>query len=185
MKTKLLALPLLLLTILFSSCSSDDDVIDRLRTLNDIPADAEVSITYLPINIFALPIEQKLDLRQLIEKELGTDEVLNQVKEIELDDLKLEFIGADDHNNFDFLESVTLGIRTDDLPYKEVATLNEVPKGATRLDLNTVDGLYIEEYAKSESLKLVIKFKSTQDAYKLNINLKMEFDAKIDPSISL
>lgn len=183
MKKRFLFLPVILFTILFSSCSSDDDVIDRLRTLNDIPADADLSIDYLPINIFEIPVEKSLDLKQLLEDELGTDEVLNQVKEVELDNLVIDLVSADDQDNFDFLDSVTLGIRTDELPYKEVATLDEVPAGVTSLDLNTMDDLYIDDYAKSESLKLVIKFKSTQDAVNLNIKMKMEFDAKIDPSL--
>lgn len=183
MTKKLLFLPVILMTLFFSSCSEDDDVIDRLRTLDDIPANAEVSIDYLPINIFEIPIEQSLDLRQLIENEIGTDEVLNQVKEVELDNMTLELVSADDQDNFDFLESVTLGIRTDDLPYSEVATLDNVPAGVTSMDLNTIDGMYIDEYAKSETLKLVIRFKSTQDASNLNVKLKMEFDAKLDPSL--
>ncbi|MGO3182710.1 MAG: hypothetical protein ACTIJ9_07755 [Aequorivita sp.] len=183
MNKKFLFLPLLLIIILVSSCSSDDDVIDRLRTLNDIPANADLSIDYLPINIFAIPIEQSLDLRQLIEDELGTDEVLNQVKEVELDNLVIDLVSADNQDNFDFLDSVTLGIRTDDLPYKEVATLDDVPSGETSLDMNTINDLYIDEYAKSETLKLVVKFKSTQDAVNLNIKMKMEFDAKLDPSL--
>ncbi|WP_026450288.1 hypothetical protein [Aequorivita capsosiphonis] len=183
MKKKFLFLPVVLITILFSSCSSDDDVIDRLRTLNDIPANADLSIDYLPINIFEIPVEKSLDLRQLIEDELGTDEVLNQVKEIELDDMVIDLVSADDQDNFDFLDSVTLGIKTDDLPYKEVATIDNVPTEVTNLDLNTIDDLYIDEYAKSETLKLVIKFKSTQDAVNLNIKLKMKFDAKLDPSL--
>lgn len=183
MKKKFLFLPVVLITILFSSCSSDDDVIDRLRTLNDIPANADISIEYLPINIFEIPIEKSLDLKQLIEDELGTDEVLNQVKEVELDNLVIDFVSADDQENFDFLDSVTLGIRTDDLPYKEVANLDKVPTGVTSLDLNTMDDLYIDEYAKSETLKLVIKFKSTQDAVNLDIKMKMKFGAKLDPSL--
>ncbi|MDQ7916711.1 hypothetical protein RBU60_03920 [Mesonia sp. MT50] len=183
MNKKLLFLPVVLMTILFSSCSDDDDVIDRLRTLNDIPANAEVSFDYLPINLFEIPVETSLDLRQLIENELGTDEALNQVKEIELDDMDIVLVSADDQENFDFIDSVTLGIRTDDLEYKEVAILDEVPTGITTLDLNTTDGLYVDDYAKSESLKLVIKFKSTQDASNINLKLKMKFDAKLDPSL--
>lgn len=183
MNKKFLFFPLILVTILFASCSSDDDIIDRLRTLNDIPANADLSIDYLPINIFAIPLETGIDLKQLIENELGSDEVLNQVKEIELDDMVIELVSADNQDNFDFLESVTLGIRTDDFPYKEVATLDNIPSGLTNLDLNTADGVYIDEYAKSESLKLVIKFKSTQDAVNLNLRLKMKFDAKLDPSL--
>lgn len=186
MNKKFLFLPLILITILFGSCSKDDsvdDVIDRLRTLNDIPATADLAIEYLPINIFAIPIETSLDLKQLIENELGTDEVLNQVKEVELDELIIDLVSADDQENFDFLESVTLGIKTDDLPYKEVATLENVPTGVTSFDLNTMDELFIDDYAKSETLKLVIKFKSTQDAVNLNIKMKMKFDAKLDPSL--
>ena len=95
----------------------------------------------------------------------------------------IELVSADNQDNFDFLESVTLGIRTDDLPYKEVATLDNIPSGLINLDLNTAEGVYIDEYAKSESLKLVIKFKSTQDAVNLNLRLKMKFDAKLDPSL--
>ena len=183
MTKKLLAVPVILIILFLSSCSKDDDVIDRLRTLDDIPANADLSINYLPINIFEIPIEQSLDLRQLIENELGTDEVLNQVKEVELDDMTLELVSADDQDNFNFLESVTLGIVTDDLPYSEVSTLYNVPTGITSMILNTIDGVYIDEYAKSETLKLVIKFKSTQDASNLNVRLKMKFDAKITPSI--
>lgn len=183
MKKKLFFLPVVLLTLIFGSCSSDDDIIDRLRTLNDIPANAEINIAYLPINIFAIPIETSLDLKQLIEDELGTDEVLNQVKEIELDDMVIELVSADDQENFDFLQSVTLGIKTDDLPYKEVARLDEVPTGVTSLDMNTLDGVYIDDYAKSDNLKLVIKFRSTGDATDLSLKMKMKFDAKLDPSL--
>lgn len=183
MKKKLLVLPVILFTILFSSCSSDDDVLDRLRTLNDIPANADIELEYLPINIFEIPIETSIDLRALLENELGTDEALNQVKDIELDDMDIELISADDQENFDFIDSVTLGIRTNDLDYKEVATLDDIPTGLTTLDLNTTDDLYIDDYAKSESLKLVIKFKSTQDATNIKLKLKMKFDAKLDPSL--
>lgn len=182
MKKKILILPMILLGLFFTSCE-DDDVLDRLRTLDDLPANADVSVDYLPINIFAIPFEKDLDLKQLIEDELGTDEVLNQVKEIELDDLVIELTSADDQDNFDFLEGVTLGIRTADLDYREVASLNSIPADVTTLDLNTVDGLYIDEYAKSDSLKLVIQFESTEDANNLNVKLKMKFDAKIDPSL--
>ncbi|MBW2961219.1 hypothetical protein [Mesonia aestuariivivens] len=183
MKKTYLFLPVLFMTILFSSCSDDDDVVDRLRTISDIPINAEVSIDYLPINIFEIPVEKDLDLRQLIENELGTDETLDQVEEVELDDMDIVLVSANDQENFDFINSVTLGIRTDDLEYKEVATLDEIPSGATTLDLNTIDGVFIDEYAKSESLKLVIKFESTEDASNLNLNLKMQFDAKLDPSL--
>ncbi|WP_194850347.1 hypothetical protein [Nonlabens antarcticus] len=183
MNKKFLVLPLILFAALFNSCSEDDDLLDRLRTVSDIPANADLSVDYLPINIFAIPIETSLDLRQLIEDELGTDEVLNQVKEIELEDLDIELVSADDQDNFDFIDSVTLGIKTDDLPYKEVATLDNVPNGVTTMELSTTDDLYIDDYAKSESLKLVVKFKSTQDATNLKVTLKMKFDAKIDPSL--
>ncbi len=173
MNRKTLFLPLLLIAVLFTSCSKDDDiddVINNLRTLNDIPANADISVEYLPINLFEIPFEKSLDLRDLIEDELGTDEALNQVKEVELDDMIIEFVSADDQENFDFINSVTLGIRTDDLIYKEVAFLDDVPTGVTSLDLNTIDDLYIDEYAKSETLKLVIKFESTEDANNLNLN---------------
>jgi len=176
-------LPVFLMTIFLTSCSDDDDVVDRLRTISDVPASAEVSVDYLPINIFEIPVETDLDLRQLIEDELGTDEALNQVKEIELDDMDIVLMSADDQENFDFVNSVTLGIRTDDLDYKEVAFLDEIPSGATTLDLNTLDDVFIDDYAKSESLKLVVQFESTEDATNLNLNMEMEFDAKLDPSL--
>lgn len=127
MKKSLLFLPVVLMTILTSSCSSDDDVIDRLTKITDIPANADLSIDYLPINLFEIPIEQNLNLRQLIYDELGSDEALDQVKEVELEDMSIELLSADDQENFDFIESVTLGVRTDELPYKEVATLENIP----------------------------------------------------------
>lgn len=180
---KLLFLPVILMVVIFSSCSGDDDIIDRISTLNDIPADAELSIDYLPVNLFEIPIEQNLDLRQLIKDQLGVDGTLNQVKDVELDAMVIELISADNRDNFDFLDSVILGVRTDDLAYMEVASLDEVPTGVTSIDLNTVNDFYIDEYAKSETLKLVVKFKSTQDVYNLSIKLKMKFDAQIDPSL--
>ena len=176
-------LPVFLMTIFLTSCSDDDDVVDRLRTISDVPASAEVSVDYLPINVFEIPVETDLDLRQLIEDELGTDEALNQVKEIELDDMDIVLMSAEDQENFDFVNSLTLGIRTDDLDYKEVAFLDEIPSGATTLDLNTLDDVFIDDYAKSESLKLVVQFESTEDATDLNLNMEMEFDAKLDPSL--
>ena len=64
-------LPVFLMPIFLTSCSDDDDVVDRLRTISDVPASAEVSVDYLPINVFEIPVETDLDLRQLIEDELG------------------------------------------------------------------------------------------------------------------
>lgn len=183
MKKSLLFLPVVLMTILMSSCSSDDDVVDRLTKITDIPANADLSIDYLPINLFEIPIEQNLNLRQLIDDELGSDEALDQVKEVELEDMSIELLSADDQENFDFIESVTLGVRTDELPYKEVATLENIPSGVSILDLKTTDDLYVDDYAKSENMKLVIKFKSVEDAYNLDLKLRMEFDAKLDPSL--
>lgn len=183
MKKSLLFLPVVLMTILTSSCSSDDDVIDRLTKITDIPANADLSIDYLPINLFEIPIEQNLNLRQLIYDELGSDEALDQVKEVELEDMSIELLSADDQENFDFIESVTLGVRTDELPYKEVATLENIPSGVSILDLETTDDLYVDDYAKSENMKLVIKLKSVEDAYNLDLKLRMKFDAKLDPSL--
>ena len=97
--------------------------------------------------------------------------------------MDIVFLNAEDQENFDFVNSVTLGIRTDDLDYKEVAFLDEIPSGATTLDLNTLDDVFIDDYAKSESLKLVVQFESTEDATDLNLNMEMEFDAKLDPSL--
>lgn len=183
MKKSLLFLPFILLTVLVSSCSSDDDVVDRLTKITDIPVNADLSLEYLPINLFEIPIEKELNLRQLIDDELGSDQALDQVKEVELEDMSLELLSADDQENFDFIESVTLGVRTDDLPYKEVATLDNVPSGVSILDLNPTDDLYVDDYAKSNSMKLVVKFKSIEDANNLNLKLRMEFDAKLDPSL--
>jgi hypothetical protein len=183
MNKKLSLLPLFLFISLIYSCSETDAILDKLRTINDIPATADLSIAYLPINLFEIPLEKTLNLRQIIEDELGSDEVLNQVKEIELDDLSIDLISADNQENFDFLDSVTLGIETENLPYVEIANLDVVPTGVTTMDLETTNDLHIDEYAKSENLKLVVRFKSTQDARNLEIRLRMKFDAKLDPSL--
>lgn len=51
------------------------------------------------------------------------------------------------------------------------------------MDLETTDDLYVDDYAKSENMKLVIKLKSVEDAYNLDLKLRMKFDAKLDPSL--
>ncbi|WP_417886193.1 hypothetical protein [Zunongwangia sp.] len=185
MNKKLLFLPVLLLGILFTACSDDDnvdDVVDRIRTIDDIPVSANASIDYLPINPLEIPIETDVNLRDALEDKTGTDETIDQVEDIELDDLSIELVSADEQENFDFVNSVTLGVRTDDLEYKEIAHLDEVPEGQTSIELETTED-YVDEYAKSESLKLVVKFESTDDANNLEVKLNMEFDAKLDPSL--
>lgn len=184
MNKKFFILPAILLSLIFTSCSDDDDdVTDRLTTISDIPVNADVSVDYLPINLFEIPIETEINLRDLIEDELGTDEALNQVKNIRLKNMKIDLVGADDQEDFDFIDAVTLGVRTNDLEYKEVATLDPTPDGVTTLDMNTNSDLYIDDYAKSENMKLVVKFKSTEDASNLDVKLKMKFTAKLDPSL--
>lgn len=136
----------------------------------------------MPINIFEIPVETDVDLREALEEETGTDETIDQVEEIQLDNLNINLVSADDQENFDFVNSVTLGVRTDNLEYMEIAHLDEVPTGKTTIDLTTTE-TYVDEYAKSENLKLVVQFESTEDANNLEIRLDMEFDAKIDPSL--
>ncbi|MDT0293843.1 hypothetical protein ACFQ3R_10675 [Mesonia ostreae] len=182
MNKKFLFLPVVLMTILFSSCSDDDDVVDRLRTIDDIPVSVEETVSYLPINVFDFPIETDVDLRGAIEDELGTDEALDQVDEIELDNMALELVSADDQENFDFIDSVTISVRTNGLDIKQVASLDNVPEGATRIELNTTDD-FVDEYAKSDDLKLIIQFTSTEDANNITVKMDMEFDAKLDPSL--
>lgn len=183
MNKKLFISPAILLSLIFTSRSDDDDVTDRLTTISDIPVNADVSVDYLPINLFEIPLETEINLSDLIEDELGTDEAIDQVKNIRLKDMKIDLGSADDQSDFDFLDAVTLGIRTNDLEYKEVATLDPTPDGVTTLDMDTNDELYIDDYAKSDNMKLVVKFKSTDDATNLNVKLKMEFTAKLDPSL--
>ena len=184
MNKRIFLLPVLFLGLLLGSCNDDDaeDVVDRIRTIDDIPVSETATIDYLPINIFEVPVETDIDLRQALEDETGTDETINQVEEIQLDDLDITLVSADDQENFDFVNSVTLGVRTDELEYKEIAHLDEVPTGKTMIELSTTDD-YLDNYAKSESLKLVVKFESTEDANNLEVRLDMEFDAKIDPSL--
>lgn len=182
MNKKLLVLPAMILSLVFTSCSDDDDVIDNIRTISDIPVTENVSIDYLPINLFEIPIETDLNVKQAIEDELSTDEALNQVEEIELDDLKITLVNADDQSNFDFVNSVKLGVRTDELEYLEVANLESIPSGETVINLETTN-TYVDEYVKSENLKLVVEFESTEDANNLELELDMEFDAKLDPSL--
>ena len=50
------------------------------------------------------------------------------------------------------------------------------------IELSTTDE-YVDDYAKSESLKLVVQFESVEDANNLEIRLDMEFDAKVNPSL--
>ncbi len=182
MNKKLLILPAIILSLIFTSCSDDDDVIDRIRTISDIPVTENVSIDYLPINLFEIPVETDLNVKQAIEAELNTDEALNQVEEIELDDLKITLVNADDQENFDFINSVKLGVRTADLEYLQVGQLESIPSGQTVLNLETTDA-YVDDYVKSDDLKLVIEFESTEDANNLELQLDMEFDAKLDPSL--
>ena len=184
MNKKFFLLPILFLGLFLGSCSDDDveEVVDRIRTIDDIPGSETASVDYLPINLFEIPIETDVNLRQALEDETGTDETIDQVEDIELDDLDITLVSADDQENFDFVNSVTLGVRTDELTYKEIAHLDEVPTGQTTIELSTTDE-YLDDYAKSESLKLVIKFESTEDANNLEVRLDMEFDAKIDPSL--
>ncbi|TQD36314.1 hypothetical protein [Haloflavibacter putidus] len=182
MNKKLLILPAIILSLIFTSCSDDDDVIDRIRTISDIPVTENVNIDYLPINLFEIPVETDLNVKQAIEAELNTDEALDQVEEIELDDLKITLVNADDQTNFDFVNSVKLGVRTADLEYLQVGQLETIPSGETVLNLETTDA-YVDEYVKSDDLKLVIEFESTEDANNLELQLDMEFDAKLDPSL--
>ncbi len=182
MNKKLLILPAIILSLIFTSCSDDDDVIDRIRTISDIPVTENVNIDYLPINLFEIPVETDLNVKQAIEAELNTDEALNQVEEIELDDLKITLVNADDQTNFDFVNSVKLGVRTADLEYLQVGQLETIPSGETVLNLETTDA-YVDDYVKSDDLKLVIEFESTEDANNLELQLDMEFDAKLDPSL--
>ena len=184
MNKKFFLLPILFLGLFLVSCSDDDveEVVDRIRTIDDIPVSETASVDYLPINLFEIPIETDVNLRQALEDETGTDETIDQVEDIELDDLDITLVSADDQENFDFVNSVTLGVRTDELAYKEIAHLDEVPTGQTTIELSTTDE-YLDDYAKSESLKLVVKFESTEDANNLEVRLDMEFDAKIDPSL--
>lgn len=182
MNKKLLILPAIILSLIFTSCSDDDDVIDRIRTISDIPVTENVNIDYLPINLFEIPVETDLNVKQAIEAELNTDEALNQVEEIELDDLKITLVNADDQTNFDFVNSVKLGVRTADLEYLQVGQLETIPSGETVLNLETTDA-YVDDYVKSDDLKLVIEFESTEDVNNLELQLDMEFDAKLDPSL--
>ncbi|TXK71062.1 hypothetical protein [Mesonia sp. HuA40] len=181
MRNKLLFLPLLIFSLFFSACS-DDDVIDRIRTINDIPVSVNKTVDYLPINAFNFPIETSINLRAELEKELGTDEAINQVEEIELDDIDIVLVSADDQNNFDFVDSVTLSVRKDGLDIMQVASLDNVPKGVERISLNTTDA-YLDEYISSEDLKLIVQFTSTEDANNITVTLDMEFDAKVNPSL--
>tara|TARA_B100001146_G_scaffold59533_1_gene52402 strand:+ start:160 stop:723 length:564 start_codon:yes stop_codon:yes gene_type:complete len=181
---KFFLLPILFVSLFLGSCSDDDveEVVDRIRTIDDIPVSETASVDYLPINIFEIPIETDVNLRQALEDETGTDETIEQVEEIQLDDLDITLVSADDQENFDFVNSVTLGVRTDDLEYMEIAHLDEVPSGQTMIELSTTDE-YVDDYAKSESLKLVVQFESVEDANNLEIRLDMEFDAKVNPSL--
>ena len=179
---KYLFLALTITGLSVSSCSDDDNIIDRIRTIDDIPVSVDASIDYLPINPFEIPVETDVNLRGALENETGVDNTIDQVEDIQLDDLEIELVSADDQDNFDFINSVTLGVRTDDLEYKEIASLNSVPTGQTVIELETTDD-YLDEYAKSTSLKLVVKFDSTEDANNLKVRLNLELEAKIDPSL--
>ncbi|WP_121666645.1 hypothetical protein [Mesonia aquimarina] len=184
MNKRIFLLPALFLGLIFTSCSEDDveDAVDQIRTIDNISVSETASIEYLPANIFEIPVETELNLRGALEDETGSDETIDQVEDIQLDDLDISLLSADDQENFDFVNSVTLGLRTDNLEYLEVASTDNIPSGSTTIDLTTTDQ-YLDEYAKSESLMLVIQFESTEDANNLEVELDMEFEAKINPSL--
>ena len=105
MNKKFFLLPILFLGLFLGSCSDDDveEVVDRIRTIDDIPVSETASVDYLPINLFEIPIETDVNLRQALEDETGTDETIDQVEDIELDDLDITLVSADDQENFDFV----------------------------------------------------------------------------------
>ncbi len=173
MSRKLLLLGAAFLIIFASSC---DKVLDKLGQIDGLKIEQGLKISYLPVGDTV--VTEGTSLRKAIEGNLKLGETIDQIEKVTIDSLYVEFIGADDQENFDFLDHAGMAIQADSLNQVDIASINSVPEGATSLVLNTNE-LYIDDYAKADSLTLHWNFKSTEAVNNLKINTTIIFSVKL------
>ncbi len=164
------------LIILFTAC---EEALEGLRTINSIPFSKEFTIDYLPVNQFEEPtVSIQLNIISAIQDEIGVDADIDFVEDVKIKNLTISMISCENKDNFDFLNGIKLCMKTDELPEKEIAYKNEIPKGKTTIALDVMEDA-LDEYVKSDSLELFIKYESTEDAKRLKIKVDINFKAKL------
>ncbi len=173
MNRKLLLLLGSLVVILFSSC---DDELGGLGTIDDLQVEKEMLIPYLPVT--DTTVVQSVSLVDAIENGLGSDQTLGQVEKVQIDAVHIDFLSANNQENFDFLEYANMGVQTSALEYLNIASIDSVVPGSTALDLTTGE-LYIDDYAMSDTLELVWGAKSYEPVDSLKVKTKITFSVKL------
>ncbi len=169
-------LPVFVSLIALFSCKK----IDKLTQFN-LKYDTDVTIkstvvVNVPIDLFTPEITTNS------ETELSANNShKNLVEQIKLKELTLK-IESPEGQDFDFLNSIELYIKTDDLPEKKIAWKTDIPEnGLTTLVLDTSDD-DLKDYILEDSFQLRTKTKTdhliTQDT-KIGIHAVFWVDAKI------
>lgn len=178
MKTIQISLSVVLFSIFLFSCEKTKD---EIRSFEGVPVSTEIELDYLPLNVFDFPTPPiGLNLREAIDNKIGTNNTIDMVEDIKLSMMNLELLNADDHANFDFLDKVKIILKTDALEEKLVAWNESIEDGKTNIDLETTND-FIDNYAKSENLKIIIQYTNNDDVYnlKVKVNMKLDFKSKI------
>ncbi|UOB16093.1 hypothetical protein [Abyssalbus ytuae] len=170
----------LITMILFavSSCDETEEIIDNITTISGIEASEDVELAFIPLNTVGYGITTDMDLRAVLKEETGVDGTLDAVKEIKLTGLNMEAIAPED-SNFDFLDEVTLYVKTDTEEKKMIAYASDIEKGQDKIILTTTNDT-LDAYAKSENLELIVEYKSNSTEINRTVRFNMTFEAKVN-----
>jgi hypothetical protein len=173
----------LLLTLIATTIACDS--IDDLLTFYINEEEIIVVESNFPVGLVALdPVTVPTNSEETFKNNKTRAEL---VKDVTLNKLTLTIAKPDDsgsepsNSDFDFLKSIEIYIDADGLDEVKIAYLDEVPLGATKLDMKLTN-TKLDEYIKGDTYTIktraVLRNTVVED---INVNAAMRFKVTADP----
>lgn len=105
----------------------------------------------------------------------------DQVDSVRLERFSLTVRDPDD-GNFDFLDRIAFTVTAEGLPPVEIASLDPVPVGASRIELDVVAGVELQPYVLAPSLTIETTASGRRPAVETTVDASVVFDIDVNVS---